>query len=112
LTRKKKDHASLRPIARDVSGYPRQVPQRLLRSKACIYSRHCISSDLVSVLDLDNAAVGFQSRRTVNHCTPTRVQPTTLIISLNDVKRSRRTAASDWTGQPGLSDQVGWYGHV
>lgn len=111
LTRKKKDHASLRPIARDVSGYPRQVPQRLLRSKACIYSRHCISSDLVSVLDLDNAAVGFQSRRIVDHCTPTRVQPTTLIISLNDVKRSRRTAASDWTGQPRLSDQVG-YGHV
>lgn len=112
LTRKKKDHASLRPIARDVSGYPRQVPQRLLRSKACIYSRHCISSDLVSVLDLDNAAVGFQSRRIVDHCTPTRVQPTTLIISLNDVKRSRRTAASDWTGQLTLSDQVGWYGHV
>ena len=65
LTRKKKDHASLRPIARDVSGYPRQVPQRLLRSKACIYSRHCISSDLVSVLDLDNVIVALRSRRIV-----------------------------------------------
>ena len=66
-----------------------------------------MNKDLVSVLDLDNAAVGFQSRRTVDHCTPTRVQPTTLIISVNDVKRSRRTAASDWTGQLQLSDQVG-----
>ena len=55
--------------------------------KACIYSRPFRRKDLVSVLDLDNAAVGFQSRRTVDHCTPTRVQPTTLIISLNDVKR-------------------------
>ena len=107
LTRKKKDHASLRPIARDVSGYPRQVPQRLLRSKACIYSRHCISSDLVSVLDLDNAAVFPQSEdRAIR--TPTRVRPTTLIISLNDVNAIRRSLRP--TGRESiamLSDQVG-----
>lgn len=56
--------------------------------------------DLVSVLDLDNAAVGFQSLRTGDHRTPTRVRPTTLIISLNDVNAAAvPLPASDWTGK-------------
>ena len=53
LTRKKKDPASLRRLR-----VPSAGPACLPRSKACIYSRHCKGSDLVSVLDLDNAAVG------------------------------------------------------
>ena len=56
--------------------------------------------DLVSVLDLDNAAVGSQSLRTGDHRTPTRVRPTTLIISLNDVNAAAfPLPASDWTGK-------------
>ena len=51
---------------------------------------------LVSVLDLDNAAVGSLQ----NHRTPTRVRPTTLIISLNDVNAAAfPLPASDWTGK-------------
>lgn len=47
-------------------------------------------TDLVSVLDLDNAAVFPQSEdRAIR--TPTRVRPTTLIISLNDVNAIRRS---------------------
>ena len=44
-----------------------------------------------------------------NHRTPTRVRPTTLIISLNDVNAAAfPLPASDWTGkQKLLSDQVG-----
>ncbi len=38
---------------------------------------------MVSVLDLDNAAVGLD-----DHRNPTRLRPTTPIISLNDVKCS------------------------
>ena len=41
---------------------------------------------LVSVLDLDNAAVGRHDPKTAGHASPTRDAPTTLIISLNDVK--------------------------
>ncbi len=48
---------------------------------------------LVSVLDLDNVIVGLD-----DHRTHTRVRPTTLIISLNDVKATE-VAASDWTGK-------------
>ena len=49
---------------------------------------------LVSVLDLDNVIVGLD-----DHWIHTRIQPTTLIISLNDVKATE-VAASDWTGKP------------
>ncbi len=55
LTRKTKDRASLRRPLVPLAG-----PARRLRSKACIYSRPFRRRDLVSVLDLDNAAVGFQ----------------------------------------------------
>ena len=59
-----------------------------------------MNKDLVSVLDLDNAAVGSQSLRTGDHRTPTRVRPTTLIISLNDVNAAAFPLhASDWTGK-------------
>ena len=58
LTRKKKDHASLRPIARDVSGYPRQVPQRLLRSKACTFPALSIRKGLSARLPCSNPAFG------------------------------------------------------
>ena len=64
--------------------------------------------DLVSVLDLDNAAVGRGDPKITDHASPTRDAPTTLIISLNDVKGFRRTA-SDRTRQNRkmLSDHVG-----
>ena len=105
LTRKKKDPASLR-----ASGYPRQVPQRLLRSKACIYSRLPVREDLVSVLDLDNAAVFPQSEdRAIR--TPTRVRPTTLIISLNDVNAIQdRCVRLDGTAQTAVrsSRRIWW----
>ncbi len=82
LIRKKKDPKGL-PIPR-----PFALRGGRFRSKACTFpapseegtlSPH--RGDMVSVLDLDNAAVGLH-----DHRNPTRLRPTTPIISLNDVK--------------------------
>ena len=73
------------------------------RSKACTFPALSIGKDflsgfhaedehLVSVLDLDNVIVGLD-----DHWIHTRIQPTTLIISLNDVKDASASVASDWT---------------
>ena len=63
-----------------------------------LINSHAGTDHLVSVLDLDNVIVGFQFRRTGDHRIHTRIQPTTLIISLNDVNATE-VAASDWTGK-------------
>ena len=60
---------------------------------------------LVSVLDLDNVIVGLD-----DHWIHTRIQPTTLIISLNDVNCATvRAMRPDRTrkNQKALSDLVG-----
>ncbi len=61
---------------------------------------------MVSVLDLDNAAVGLD-----DHRNPTRLRPTTPIISLNDVKCSEEQCVrQDEKEQKVLSDRVGkWW---
>ena len=62
---------------------------------------------LVSVLDLDNVIVGRPRR--IFHRILTRMRPTTLIISLNDVKRSedRGVRQDETEPQAALSDHVG-----
>ena len=64
---------------------------------------------MVSVLDLDNAAVGRHDPKTAGHASPTRDAPTTLIISLNDVKEASEEARvrQDETEPRVLSDHVG-----
>ena len=100
LTRKKKDPhpCGVRPVPRRDRPTSFQISMQLFPPSS-------IEEDLVSVLDLDNAAVGSSQ----NHRTPTRVRPTTLIISLNDVNAAAfPLPASDWTGKQNLlSDQVG-----
>jgi hypothetical protein len=60
-----------------------------------LINSHAGTDHLVSVLDLDNVIVG-PNPEGLSLLTHTRVQPTTLIISLNDVNASEE-AASDWT---------------
>ena len=63
--------------------------------KACIYSRHCIAVTWLVYLTWTTPPLVV-----ANHRTPTRVRPTTLIISLNDVNAAAFPLhASDWTGK-------------
>ena len=95
LTRKKKDPHPCGVLP--APGWDRQASSKISMQ---LFPPSSEDEDLVSVLDLDNAAVGFQSLRTGDHRTPTRVRPTTLIISLNDVNAAAfPLPASDWTGK-------------
>ena len=91
LTRKKKD-----PHPCGVRPFPRREEPTSFQISMQLFPPSSAEEDLVSVLDLDNAAVGSSQ----NHRTPTRVRPTTLIISLNDVNAAAfPLPASDWTGK-------------
>ena len=93
LTRKKKDPASLRSLL-----VPSAGPARLLRSKACIYSRLPRGEDLVSVLDLDNAAVGLQSEDWPPLAPHSGPADNADYLS-ERCKAIRRSQTSDWTGK-------------
>ena len=95
LIRKKKDFVGP-PGSGLLRARPRSLPHRMHTIPACSPASRRAGSrpeaaaqhehTLVSVLDLDNAAVGHDPK-TTGHASPTRDAPTTLIISLNDVKR-------------------------
>ncbi len=90
LIRKKKDPASRRKgsvvpapfcVSRGSLPIKSMYVSRPFRRMDFLCNSHAGSAHLVSVLDLDNAVVGLK-----DHCNPTWLQPTTPIISLNDVK--------------------------